>query len=148
MRDLKETIKNHAVHVDQKIFGKNKHYSANTKHCMLFLNEKLQVARLKGYDSLKKWTKLNVDAKVNTHTSLLQHLGVFVKLMCVCVCVCVCVFTSIHPECFIGLEQLECHGINQRCFVIMFLFFNKPLYHYFRINQQVFLTSHFILFPQ
>ena len=54
MRDLKETIKNHAVHVDQKIFGKNKHYSANTKHCMLFLNEKLQVARLKGYDSLKK----------------------------------------------------------------------------------------------
>ena len=40
---------------------------------------------------------------------------------CVCVCVCVCarmfVCTSIHPEGFICLVQLECQGADQRCCV-------------------------------
>ena len=38
---------------------------------------------------------------------------------CVCVCggVCVCVCTSIHYEDFIRLDQLECQGTDQRCYV-------------------------------
>ena len=35
----------------------------------------------------------------------------------VCVCVCVCVCTSIHYEGFIRLDQLECQGTDQRCYV-------------------------------
>ena len=35
----------------------------------------------------------------------------------VCVCVCVCVFTSIHCEGFICLDQLECQGTDQQCYV-------------------------------
>ena len=33
----------------------------------------------------------------------------------ICVCVCVCVFHVIHREDFIGFEQLECQGTDQRC---------------------------------
>ena len=42
--------------------------------------------------------------------------------VCMCVCVCVCVFvcvvcTSILREGFICLDQLECQGTHQRCYV-------------------------------
>ena len=37
--------------------------------------------------------------------------------VCVCVRVCVCVCTSIHYEGFIRLDQLECQGTDQRCYV-------------------------------
>ena len=37
--------------------------------------------------------------------------------VCVCVGVCVCVCTSIHYEDFIRLDQLECQGTDQRCYV-------------------------------
>ena len=36
---------------------------------------------------------------------------------CACVCVCVCVFTSIHCEGFIYLDQLGYQGTDQRCCV-------------------------------
>ena len=37
--------------------------------------------------------------------------------ICACVCVCVCVFTSIHREGFIYLDQLGYQGTDQRCCV-------------------------------
>ena len=33
--------------------------------------------------------------------------------VCVCVCVCVCLFTSIHREGFICLDQLRYQGTDQ-----------------------------------
>ena len=40
-----------------------------------------------------------------------------VCVLCVCVCACAraCVFTFIHREGFIFLDQLECQGTDQRC---------------------------------
>ena len=35
----------------------------------------------------------------------------------VCVCVCVCVFTSIHREGFICLDQLGYQGTDKRCYI-------------------------------
>ena len=35
----------------------------------------------------------------------------------VCVCVCVCVFTSIHREGFICLDQLGYQGADKRCYI-------------------------------
>ena len=42
---------------------------------------------------------------------------VYVCVLCVCVCACVCVFTSIHHEGFICLDQLGHQGTDQRCYV-------------------------------
>ena len=64
--------------------------------------------------------------------------------MCVCVRararVCVCVFTSIHSEGFICLDQLECQGTDQRFFA------EKVSFIYFRMRYRAFLCSQFILF--
>ena len=60
--------------------------------------------------------------------------------VCVCVCACVCVFTSIHSEGFICLDQLECQGTDQRCFA------EKVSFIHFRMRYRAFLCSQFILF--
>ena len=61
--------------------------------------------------------------------------------VCVCVCVCVfvycmfvCVFMSIHREIFICLDQRECHGTDQQCYVEVALFLTKSLHRYFRMK--------------
>ena len=56
-----------------------------------------------------------------------------IMFVCVCVCVCVCVFTSIHHEGFIRLEQLERQGTDQRCVGDVIISANS-LYRYFRLN--------------
>ena len=61
--------------------------------------------------------------------------------VCVCVCVweCVCVFTSIHYEGLICLDQLGDQGNRSTM---------SDLHRYFRMQNLTFLTSHFILLPQ
>ena len=107
----------------------------------------------------------------------LQHLGRY-RQVCVCVCVCVCmcmycaqvcvcvyVFTSIHREGFICLDQLEYQGTDQRCYVEDINFLcqvpssqlqnasivdtGRNLIYVLCIRgHQTFLTSHAILFTR
>ena len=66
--------------------------------------------------------------------------------VCVRVCVCVCLFTSIHSEGFICLDQLGYQRTNHQCYVEDVIFYAKSLHRFFRMQNLTFLTSHFILF--
>ena len=43
-------------------------------------------------------------------------------------CMCVCIFTYIHHETFISLEQLQCQGTCQKCYDEDVIIFFKPLF--------------------
>ena len=46
----------------------------------------------------------------------LPHVVCVCMFACVCVCVCVCVFTSIHCEGFICLDQVGHQVTDQGCY--------------------------------
>ena len=56
----------------------------------------------------------------------------------------VCMFTSIHREGFICLEELECQGTINDVMLKTSLSTAKSFHCYFRMKYRAFLTSHFI----
>ena len=62
---------------------------------------------------------------------------------CVCVCVCVCLFTSIHSEGFICLDQLRYQRTNHQCYVEDVIFYANSLHRFLAILSCSHTTSHF-----